>query len=213
MGRTRTSGNLVSENILSVDITNDRVGIGSTIPTVKLDVNGDARITGILTVGTASVTINGNNNTIELGAGVTISSSGSATYTGILTAATFDGNLNNTVITNYAEAAVNVGTLSTTVTNNIGLSTGNVFYGNLPATAGIVTFSFTTGHTTDASSFTLYLTNAASGTPTLGWPAAVTFPGGTAPDRTTAANKTDIWTFSTFNNGTTWYGDIAMYNL
>ena len=213
MGRTRTSGNLVSENILSVDITNDRVGIGSTIPTVNLDVSGDARITGILTVGTASVTINGNDNTIQLGAGVTLSSSGSATYTGVLTATTFVGNLNNTLITNYAEAAVNVGTLSTTVTNNIGLSTGNVFYGNLPATAGIVTFSFTTGQTTGASSFTLYLKNGASGTPTLAWPAAVKFPGGSAPDRTTTADQTDIWTFSTFNNGTDWYGDIAMYNL
>jgi len=212
MGRTRTSGNLVSENILSVDITNDRVGIGSTIPTVKLDVNGDARITGILTVGTASVTINGNNNTIELGAGVTLSSSGNATYTGVLTATTFDGNLSNSVFTNYAETTLDLGTLSSSGTTVVGLSSANVFYGTLP-TSGTVTFSFSTGLATGASSFTLYLKNGASGTPTLAWPAAVKFPGGSAPDRTTTADQTDIWTFSTYNNGTDWYGDIAMYNL
>jgi len=222
-----------------------RVG-GATTFTEDLVVTGNARITGILTIGTASITLDANAGKLtgiqeivlgEVGSANTVSitqsESGTVSFsssdgttanvgvgttvsintTGIISATTFVGNLHNTVITNYAETAVNVGTLSTTVTNNIGLSTGNVFYGNLPATAGIVTFSFTTGHTTDASSFTLYLTNAASGTPTLGWPAAVTFPGGTAPDRTTAANKTDIWTFSTFNNGTTWYGDIAMYNL
>lgn len=210
MGRTRTSGNLVSENILSVDITNDRVGIGSTIPTVKLDVSGDARITGILTVGTASVTINGDDNTIQLGAGVTLSSSGSATYIGVVTATTFDGNVSNSVFTNYAESTDNLGTLSGTV--NIDLSNGNVFYGTLP-TSGTVTFTFSTGLSSGASSFTLYLKNGASGTPTLAWPAAVKFPGGSAPDRTTTADQTDIWTFSTFNNGTDWYGDIAMYNL
>lgn len=255
--------------LLYLDDTNNYVGINTTSPGVDLEVNGEAlidtlrvgsattftedlvvtgnaRITGILTIGTASITLDANAGTLtglqeivlgEVGSANTVSitqsESGTVSFsnsdgtaanvgvgttvsintTGIVSATTFVGNLHNTVITNYAETAVNVGTLSTTVTNNIGLSTGNVFYGNLPATAGIVTFSFTTGHTTDASSFTLYLTNAATGTPTLSWPAAVTFPGGTAPDRTTAANKTDIWTFSTYNNGTDWYGDIAMYNL
>lgn len=113
MGRTRASGNLVSENILSVDISNDRVGIGSTQPTTTLDVNGtvtassgsiatlsgtslnytgvstlsssgvgtvtvgagntalvvlgDARITGILTIGTGSITIDGSTNFLGLG--------------------------------------------------------------------------------------------------------------------------------------------------
>lgn len=40
MGKSRTTANLVSDNNLSVNITNDYVGIGSTIPTSKLDVNG-----------------------------------------------------------------------------------------------------------------------------------------------------------------------------
>ena len=37
-----------------------KVGIGTTNPSAKLEVSGDARVTGILTVGTSSVTINGN---------------------------------------------------------------------------------------------------------------------------------------------------------
>ena len=36
------------------------VGIGTDNPSAKLEVSGDARVTGILTVGTSSVTINGN---------------------------------------------------------------------------------------------------------------------------------------------------------
>jgi len=46
-------------------------GVGGT----SLFVNGDARITGILTIGTASVTIDGSSNTITVGSGVTINGS------------------------------------------------------------------------------------------------------------------------------------------
>ena len=38
--KTRDTGNLVSENNIFVDISNDRVGIGSTQPTAKLNVVG-----------------------------------------------------------------------------------------------------------------------------------------------------------------------------
>ena len=48
------------------------IGIGTT----ALFVEGNARVTGILTVGTASITIDGTNNKIKCGSGVTIDSSG-----------------------------------------------------------------------------------------------------------------------------------------
>ena len=48
------------------------VGIGTTNPTEKLTIFGDARVTGILTVGTASITLDGNTNTAYVGSGVTI---------------------------------------------------------------------------------------------------------------------------------------------
>ena len=43
MGRTRESANLVSDNNIFVDISNDLVGIGVTSPTVELDVSGNAK--------------------------------------------------------------------------------------------------------------------------------------------------------------------------
>ena len=38
--KTRRTGDLVSDNNIFVDIVNDRVGIGTTNPSQKLDVNG-----------------------------------------------------------------------------------------------------------------------------------------------------------------------------
>lgn len=68
-------------------------GIGNT----ALIVEGDARITGILTVGSSSLTLNGNTNQIN---GVTISS-------GIVTATTFNGQVNAGVATITTLSATN----------------------------------------------------------------------------------------------------------
>jgi hypothetical protein len=40
MNKSRQTANLVSDNNIFVDITNDRVGVGKTNPATKLDVNG-----------------------------------------------------------------------------------------------------------------------------------------------------------------------------
>ena len=48
MNRSRVTGNLSSHGILFSDITNDRVGIGSTIPTQKLDVTGIVKATSFV---------------------------------------------------------------------------------------------------------------------------------------------------------------------
>jgi hypothetical protein len=49
MNRSRQSANLVSDNNIFVDIDNDRVGIGTTNPSAKLQVQGDVLISGIIT--------------------------------------------------------------------------------------------------------------------------------------------------------------------
>jgi hypothetical protein len=54
MGKSRQSANLVSDNNIIVDIANDRVGIGSTSPKVKLDVIGDINVSGIVTASSFS---------------------------------------------------------------------------------------------------------------------------------------------------------------
>jgi len=48
MGKTRDSANLVSDNNIFVDIANDRVGIGTTIPGYDLDVSGSINLSGNL---------------------------------------------------------------------------------------------------------------------------------------------------------------------
>jgi hypothetical protein len=76
--------------------------LGNTVvggATTQLVVGGDARITGILTIGTSSITLNGNSNQIKVGTAVTIDSTGMR-ISGVssLTATTiygdFDGELN-----------------------------------------------------------------------------------------------------------------------
>lgn len=49
MGKSRDTANLVSDINVFSDITNDRVGIGSTGPTSKFDVEGNVKVVGIIT--------------------------------------------------------------------------------------------------------------------------------------------------------------------
>ena len=67
--------------------TTKSVGIGTTAKDgYSLYVEGDARITGILTVGQSSVTIDGIDDKIIIGSGTTITEGGNAEYVGVITA-------------------------------------------------------------------------------------------------------------------------------
>ena len=46
MGKSRDTGNLVSANNISVDIVNDRIGIGTTNPQESLEVQGNIKFGG-----------------------------------------------------------------------------------------------------------------------------------------------------------------------
>jgi hypothetical protein len=66
-----STGTVTLENLYLTGIST----IGNTVvggATTQLVVRGDARITGILTIGTSSVTLDGTNNQVNVGAGVTI---------------------------------------------------------------------------------------------------------------------------------------------
>jgi len=74
-------------NISGITTINDKVKVG--VGTTALIVEGDARITGILTIGTSSITLDGTNNTLKVGTGVTLSSDG--INVGVVTATAFFG--------------------------------------------------------------------------------------------------------------------------
>jgi len=114
--------------------------LGNTViggGTTELVVGGDARITGILTIGTSSITLDGNSNTIVVGTGVTIDSTGMR-ISGVssLTATTiygdFDGELNAPGNTYY----VSVNGSNTNTGDNINQAFSSLVYALSVATSG-----------------------------------------------------------------------------
>ena len=92
--------------------------LGNTVvggATTQLVVTGDTRVTGILTIGTSSITLNGNTDTITVGTGVTITGTGNVTA-GIITASRFVGRLEGNAIT-----ADSIGTIDGFI--NVGIVT------------------------------------------------------------------------------------------
>ena len=61
--KNSTTAGIVTHSSMVEDASGN-IGIGTTVPTETLHVVGDARVTGILTVGTASLTLNGTDGTI-----------------------------------------------------------------------------------------------------------------------------------------------------
>lgn len=95
-------------------------------------------------------------------------------------------------------------------TRAINLANGNVVSATL---SGNTTFTFTGATASTACSFGLYLTQDATGSRTVTWPASVRWAGGSAPTLSTGANNVDILVFETINGGTTWYGSLVGNNF
>ena len=95
MTRARTLSRLANATVLTVDSSNN-VGVGSTIPDVKLDVIGDAEISGVITATSFSGALTGNtsgtaggltgspNITINNLVGVAATFSGAADFNGAI---------------------------------------------------------------------------------------------------------------------------------
>lgn len=109
MGKARQSANLVSDNNIFIDTVNDYVGIGSTVPTTKLDVRGTVKATSFS----------------GSGSGLTNISASYATTAGIATYATTAGI--STVaqgLTGTPNISVGIVTSSSDL-NVLGISTSN----------------------------------------------------------------------------------------
>lgn len=120
-------GNLVG-NVFSAGIsTFDNGGVVIGAAGTDLIVNGDVRITGIVTLGTSSITLNGNTNTIKIGTGVSITNN-RIDLVGILSATT----LNSTNITATGVNATGVSTFNNVIVG--GGTTALVVNGNTTIT-------------------------------------------------------------------------------
>jgi len=193
------------------------VGIGTTNPRFALEVgavgasgttlfvNGDARVTGIVTIGPASITLNGITNIINVGTGITINgSTGIISATAIVIGGTTLTGAGVTFITAGSGISVNQGTGNVTITAT---GTGSTSQWVTTA-AGIHTLSNVGIGTTNPTSA---LTVTGNGTFT-GVVTATTFIGALTGTATTATNAqgltgtpnitVGVATASTLNVGT-----------
>ena len=106
-----------------------------------------------------------------------------------------------------------------TTTVTVDLSTGNFFLMDLEALSGnVVTFTISNPNAT-TNQVSNFVVKVIQGTTTttrnFTWATIVTngtnidWAGGTGPDITTGADKVDIFSFTSYDNGTTWYGAIV----
>lgn len=142
--------------------------------------------------GVVSLTASGNI------AGVDLTASGNIAGVDL----TASGNIAG-VLKDYGERVNVIGSIGGG-TQNISLNDGNVVTATVDTSATTFTFSDALASGV-LCGFIMYLTNG--GSQTVTWPAAVDWPGGTAPSLTTAG--LDILVFTTVDGGTTWHGQVA----
>lgn len=112
-------------------------------------------------------------------------------------------------IKNYKEVYTSPTILSNSLT--LDLSQGNIF--NVALNANLLTIIISNIPSTSHNiNFTLILTADGNGR-SVRWPASVVWPGGIAPSITSTNGKIDVFSFSSTNGGTTWYGFIGGQNM
>ena len=90
---------------------------------------------------------------------------------------------------------------------SVAMNTGGSFS---LALSGNTTFSFTGAPSTGSSGFSLMITQDAGGSGfAVTWPASVKWPGGSAPDLTADAGKSDVFVFTTDDGGASFVGLVA----
>jgi fibronectin-binding autotransporter adhesin len=89
----------------------------------------------------------------------------------------------------------------------IDCSAGNVL--SVTLNANITTVTFTNAPTT-GNAYSIILSFTGDGTArTITWPAAVRWPGGTAPSPTSATGKVDTYVLYTYDGGTNWFAFVS----
>jgi len=197
MTRARNLSRLSGLEAFTVDSSTNYVGLASVTPDSKLDVIGDANISGVVTAttfigdftGDVTGDVTGNltgdvtgdvtgNLTGDVNAGIVTATSRIAVGSATTTAQLY-------VVGNSASNIVAVGT-ATTIT--VDFTTGNNFTITLD---GNYTLGNPTGVTTGQSG-SIFLVQDGTGSRTLGFGTHWHFAGGAAPTLTTTANAVDV---------------------
>lgn len=184
-------------NLFFTDASTDRVGIGTNAPTALFTVVGDQHIRS----GFGLAYYNSDNS----GYWSNYNSSGNYIFSNGTERWRIDSSGNFGLGTGAAPATKldvngNVGQNVVAVSASaIDCSAGNYF---TKTATGALTWTFTNVPASRAFTVLLELTNGGTGTQT--WPAAVKWPGGTAP--TLTASGVDVLAFVTDDSGTTWRG-------
>ena len=98
-------------------------------------------------------------------------------------------------------------TVLTGATPSVSLSAGGSFSLTLSANT---TLSFADAPATGSAGFSLKVKQDGGGSGyTVTWPASVQWPGGTAPELTATADKSDVFVFTTDDGGTSFVGLVA----
>jgi alpha-tubulin suppressor-like RCC1 family protein len=208
-----TEGNLinliVNQNATVLGITTLGAGVGAG--QTALLVQGNARVTGILTVGSSSITLNGTTNIINVGSGVTINGTtgtinatsfvGGSIVAGVVTATSFVGS---------GSGLTGVGPSSQDVTSVAGITTINLSLGNVIYFTHDTDTTVAFANTTTTQEITFIRTKDDTDTPrSITWPTSVRWPDvGVAPALQTNAGSGDAQTFQliTRDSGVNWYG-------
>ena len=185
-GNVSIAGTLTYEDVKNVDsigIITARSGaiIQTGAATTALVVEGDARVTGILTIGTSSLTLDGNNNTVQVGSGLTLGHTVGIQFgdqalhsggfdvkqintTGIITAASFRGELGKAVgVTTGGRGALR--NFNTGSTLEDVLDALNELGQNIIDNRAVSKISFVSDVTAGGSPLTVTLTITTSGNP------------------------------------------------
>jgi hypothetical protein len=105
---------------------------------------------------------------------------------------------------NFASPTISSGTLT------LDLSQGNLF--NVAYNAAVNTLTISNTTTNKASVFALILNYNGTGY-SFTWPASVRWPSGVTPVLTNTNGKRDMFTFVTFDNGTSYNATISGQNF